>query len=54
VGGYRVCEKWLKDRRGRTLSHDEIERYRSIVAAAAETVRLMSEIDRAVPAWPPP
>ncbi|WP_375144074.1 type ISP restriction/modification enzyme [Bradyrhizobium sp. Ash2021] len=24
IGGYQVCEKWLKDRRGRTLSKDDI------------------------------
>ncbi|MFC1717836.1 type ISP restriction/modification enzyme [Candidatus Poribacteria bacterium] len=22
VGGYQVCEKWLKDRKGRQLSYD--------------------------------
>jgi predicted helicase len=24
IGGYQVCEKWLKDRKGRTLSKDDI------------------------------
>ena len=45
IGGYQVCEKWLKDRRGRKLEHDEIEHYQHIVAALSETRTLMAEID---------
>jgi hypothetical protein len=52
IGGYQVCEKWLKDRRGRTLSHDDIEHYQKVVTALAETIRLMQEIDAAIPKWP--
>jgi len=52
VGGYQVCAKWLKDRRGRTLSYDEIETYRNITYALRQTIRLMAEIDKAIPAWP--
>lgn len=52
VGGYQVCAKWLRDRQGRSLSFDEIERYRHIVAALKETIRLMNEIDATIPAWP--
>ena len=37
VGGYQVCEKWLKDRKGRTLSKDDIEHYHKIVVALSET-----------------
>ena len=43
VGGYQVCEKWLKDRRGRKLSYDDITCYRKIVAALGETIRLMGQ-----------
>ena len=43
IGGYQICEKWLKDRRGRTLSYDDIRHYQKIVAALGETVRLMGE-----------
>ncbi|MGH9378443.1 MAG: type ISP restriction/modification enzyme [Terriglobia bacterium] len=25
IGGYQVCEKWLKDRRGRTLTYQDLE-----------------------------
>ena len=48
IGGYQVCEKWLKDRKGRTLSKDDIAHYHKIVVALAETIRLMKEIDEAV------
>jgi hypothetical protein len=52
VGGYQVCEKWLKDRRGRTLSFDGLAHYQKIVVALNETLRLMAEIDQAIPSWP--
>lgn len=52
IGGYQVCDKWLKDRRGRLLSFDDLTHYQRIVAALAETVRLQQEIDAAIPSWP--
>jgi predicted helicase len=52
VGGYRVCEKWLKDRKGRKLGYDDIDRYGKIVTALGETMRLMGEIDALIPGWP--
>jgi hypothetical protein len=52
IGGYQVCEKWLKDRRGRTLSFDDLTHYQKIIAALKETMRLMAEIDAAIPRWP--
>ena len=52
IGGYQVCEKWLKDRRGRTLTYDDLEHYRKLVTALRETIRLMAEIDAAIPKWP--
>ncbi len=54
VGGYQVCRKWLKDRRKRKLSWDDITHYQKIVKALAETIRLMSGIDAAIPTWPIP
>jgi hypothetical protein len=52
IGGYQVCEKWLKDRRGRTLSFDDLTHYQKIIMALKETIRLMAEIDAAIPKWP--
>lgn len=55
VGGYPVCEKWLKDRRGRPLTRDDIEHYQKILVALSETIRVMREIDGAIEqhgGWP--
>ena len=52
VGGYQVCDKWLKDRKGRRLSGDDLAHYQRIVVALKETIRLMAEIDAAIPRWP--
>ena len=52
VGGYQVCHKWLKDRKGRSLSYDDIEHYRRMTEAVRGTLRLMEEIDKAIPGWP--
>jgi len=52
VGGYQVCEKWLKDRKGRKLSWDDVQHYQRVVVALAETIRLMGEIDAIIPGWP--
>ncbi len=55
IGGYQVCEKWLKDRKGRTLSKDDLAHYQKIVVALSETIRLMREIDEVIEAhggWP--
>ena len=43
VGGYQVCEKWLKDRRERKLSYEDISHYQKIVVSLGETIGLMNE-----------
>ena len=45
IGAYQVCEKWLKDRKNKELSHDDIKQYRSILVAIAETLRVVEEVD---------
>ena len=55
IGGYRPAEKWLKDRKGRTLSFDDIAWYRRVCAALAETPLVMERIDKVIEAhggWP--
>jgi predicted helicase len=52
IGGYQVCEKWLKDRQGRQLTFDDLTHYQKVVVALKETIRLMKEIDAAIPRWP--
>ena len=45
IGGYQPAQKWLKDRRGRALSWDDIGHYQKIVKILAETDRIMKEIE---------
>lgn len=52
VGGYQVCEKWLKDRKGHELSYNDVAHYQKIVVAIKETIQLMGEIDAVIPGWP--
>src|SRR5207244_317928 len=44
VGGYQVCQKWLKDRKGRTLEHYDVKHYQRIVAALSEPMTIMEQI----------
>lgn len=44
IGGYQPAQKWLKDRKGRELSFEDILHYQKIIVALTETSRLMEEI----------
>jgi predicted helicase len=55
VGGTQVCAKWLKDRKGRLLTYDDLTHHQYVVAALAQTIALMREIDAVIEAhggWP--
>ena len=55
IGGYQVCHKWLKDRKGRTLSQDDMAHYQKIVVVLNESVRLLAKIDEVIDhhgGWP--
>ena len=55
IGGYRPAEKWLKDRKDRVLSFNDITHYRTLCAALAETPDIMARIDATIAAhggWP--
>ncbi|MBP3228887.1 MAG: N-6 DNA methylase [Bacteroidaceae bacterium] len=45
IGGYQPAQKWLKDRRARTLSFDDIRHYQHLLHALAATRQAMREID---------
>jgi predicted helicase len=45
IGGYQPAQKWLKDRKDRELSYDDILHYQKIIVALTETDRIMKEID---------
>ena len=46
IGGYQPAQKWLKDRKEKTLEFDDILHYQKIIVALSETNRLMNEIDK--------
>ncbi|MFN9667725.1 MAG: type ISP restriction/modification enzyme, partial [Pseudanabaena sp.] len=52
VGGYQVCHKWLKDRKGRQLSPEDLNHYQKIIVALSETMQIMNAIDAAIPSFP--
>lgn len=45
IGGYQPAQKWLKDRKDRTLGFEDILHYQKIIVALTETDRIMREID---------
>jgi predicted helicase len=45
IGGYQVVEKWLKDRKGRFLSSEEITIYVNLITAIAATIRIQASLD---------
>ena len=55
IGGYQVCHKWLKDRKGSILSEEDVAHYQRIVVALSETIRIRAEIDEVIETyggWP--
>lgn len=48
IGGYQPAQKWLKDRRSRILSYDEILHYQKIIKALVLTNDIMQQIDEIV------
>ena len=49
IGGYQVCQKWLKDRRERRLELDDIRAYCRIVTAIERTLTIQQQIDALYP-----
>ena len=45
IGGYQVCQKWLKDRKGRRLTLAEVKQYGKIVTALHKTRAIQAQID---------
>jgi len=49
IGGYQVLDKWLKDRKGRKLSLDDITHYCQVVTALKNTIEVQKKIDSIYP-----
>ena len=45
IGGYQPAQKWLKDRKGMTLSFEDVKHYQGIIYVLQQTERIMQEID---------
>ena len=45
IGGYQPAQKWLKDRKGMTLSFEDVKHYGQIIYVLQQTERIMMEID---------
>ncbi len=55
IGGYRPAQKWLKDRKGRTLFQQDINHYRRLCVALAATPQCIAAIDQTIThhgGWP--
>lgn len=48
IGGYQPAQKWLKDRKGRILTNEDLEHYQKMIVAISETIKIMEEIDRVI------
>ena len=48
IGGYQPAQKWLKDRKDRTLTYEDIFHYQKMIVALNETARIMKEIDKII------
>jgi len=49
IGGYQVCNKWLKDRKKRILPLDDIKHYCKIVTTLQKTIEVQKAIDNIYP-----
>ena len=45
IGGYQPAQKWLKDRKERTLEFDDILHYQKIIVALTQTDNVMTKIN---------
>jgi predicted helicase len=48
IGGYQPAQKWLKDRKGMTLSFEDVKHYGNIIYVLQQTERIMQEIDEII------
>jgi hypothetical protein len=49
IGGYQPAQNWLKDRKGRELSFDDVKHYQRVIKVLLETDRIMNSITMKLP-----
>ena len=55
IGGYPVCQKWLKERKNKKLEEDDINTFKKIILSIKKTLIIMKNIDRIIEengSWP--
>ncbi len=45
IGGYQPAQKWLKDRKGKKLTYEDITHYQKIILAQIKTIEIQKKID---------
>ena len=48
IAGYQPLDKWLKDRKDKHLTGEEIMHYQKMVVALANTIKTQEEIDKII------
>jgi predicted helicase len=48
IGSYQVLEKWLKDRKGRQLSYEDLTHYQRVIGAVYSTLSAMEALDQLI------
>lgn len=48
IGGYQPAQKWLKDRKGKTLTSEDIIHYKKMCVAMRRTMEIMVNIDEVI------
>jgi predicted helicase len=48
IGGYQPARKWLKERKGRVLSFEDVEHYQKIVTVLKTTMEMQQQIDEVI------
>lgn len=51
IGAYRPAQKWLEQRKRRTLSNEDLDQYQRIIKVLSETIDMMNEIDDVPARW---
>ena len=49
IGGYQVCEKWLKDRKDRRLQLYDVRAYCRMATAIERTIKIQQQLDDLYP-----
>lgn len=49
IGGYQIADKWLKDRKGKVLTFDDLQHYIAVIGLIENSLEVQQKIDLEVP-----